>query len=563
MIVDGPGAGAEAVPVTEPEERDAVITVLADRRRPGASGAAQAGAELDLPGSESSHPGPPDYDEGVSSPALRGHVPHENGGLSPAVTKMLLAGLPGQEPAPRSAVDAVLGAPPRPTGPITPIAAAGYITARIRALAYTGRAHEAADLADRDGMFALHRSAGWAQDCTQAACYAVLAEAYLFTGRLRDSAACARFSLEYGRDAPDDRCVFRALSVLAAALAAGGELGCAQAAVDEAVKIGAPAGWITQYTGGPLLLAEVLIRARRADITGMAQSCAVLAAVEDADAVHRCFTRYCTLVLQAARQEYREMIAGARLLTHGADAARCPPYLLNSALALASLAHVHLGESGRGLAILEGRQSPPEHSVCFELLRATAYLHLGEFRKAIESTEECVTGNPDHLVITLTSVLLRRALAFEGLGLHSLADMEFSSANHLAFDSGLLSATIGLPVGVLETLSARMALNEPEFAAKVRAAVPEGKDYSSPPERDFVVPRLSGREAVIAGWLLTDRSLPAIADELHVSINTVKSQVSALYRKFGVSSRDEATMHLRRTGLYQPADGTKEAGKNG
>ena len=180
---------------------------------------------------------------------------------------------------------------------------------------------------------------------------------------------------------------------------------------------------------------------------------------------------------------------------------------------------------------------------------------------ALEATEDCVTGVTDHSIITLTSVLLRRALAYEALGLHRLADMEFSTANHLAFESGLFSATVGLPARVLGTLSARLALHEPEFAARIGAFAPNSADLSSPPAPDFVLPRLSARETVIAGWLLTDLSLPAIADELHVSINTVKSQVSALYRKLDVSSRAEATMHLRRTGLYQPADRPKEADK--
>ncbi len=103
-------------------------------------------------------------------------------------------------------------------------AATNYTTALIWSLLYSGRAKDAADLADREGMLALHRVAATAPPCTNSASYSVLAETYLFNGRLRDSVACARFACDYAIEAADDGCLFRALGVLTAALAMNGDI---------------------------------------------------------------------------------------------------------------------------------------------------------------------------------------------------------------------------------------------------------------------------------------------------------------------------------------------------
>lgn len=498
-------------------------------------------------------PGAAGYGGPVGRSTVSGTSARTGGGeLFQAIGVILLSRLPDQPPAPRSALDTVLGARPRVAGSMSAEAATGYTTALIWSMLHSGQAKEAADLADREGMLALHRVAGTAPPCTNSACYSVLAETYLFNGRLRDSVACARFARDYAIEAADDGCLFRALGVLTAALAMNGDINLAIEFANAARQLGATREWTTQQAAGPLLLGDVLIRARQADADGIEQTCAILDRVCRHDVVYRSVTRYCQAILQSVRKDFRQLVANTRLMAQGADARLCPPHLRDVAAALESLGCVHLGEPGAALTVLDGRISPPEHSVCFELLRATAYLQLGEFRKAIDSTEVCARGHRDHNVVTLVSVLLRRALAYEALGQSASADAEYSNGIHLAYESGLLSATLGLPTAALQVLFDRMAVNEPIFAAQVNAVLPQDYEYPNRPDLSFEPPRLTQREAVLAGWLVTDLSLREIAGELHVSINTVKSQVSSLYRKLDVSSRDDATFLLRRTGLHQP-----------
>ncbi len=60
---------------------------------------------------------------------------------------------------------------------------------------------------------------------------------------------------------------------------------------------------------------------------------------------------------------------------------------------------------------------------------------------------------------------------------------------------------------------------------------------------------LTGRELAVLGLLPTDLTLREVASTLYVSLNTVKSQTRAIYRKLGVTTRDEAVVRARQLGL--------------
>ena len=62
--------------------------------------------------------------------------------------------------------------------------------------------------------------------------------------------------------------------------------------------------------------------------------------------------------------------------------------------------------------------------------------------------------------------------------------------------------------------------------------------------------RLTKREVVVLTHLTRERTLEDIARELYVTRNTVKSQVSSLYRKLGVSTRAEAIERAEELGLH-------------
>lgn len=64
--------------------------------------------------------------------------------------------------------------------------------------------------------------------------------------------------------------------------------------------------------------------------------------------------------------------------------------------------------------------------------------------------------------------------------------------------------------------------------------------------------RLTTRESVLLARLATGMTLSSIAQHEFVTLSTVKSQLRGLYRKLGVSSREDAVLVARRRGLLTP-----------
>jgi LuxR family transcriptional regulator, maltose regulon positive regulatory protein len=60
---------------------------------------------------------------------------------------------------------------------------------------------------------------------------------------------------------------------------------------------------------------------------------------------------------------------------------------------------------------------------------------------------------------------------------------------------------------------------------------------------------LTERELAVLALLPSDLRLRELAGTLYVSLNTVKSQTRAIYRKLGVTTRDEAVVRARQLGL--------------
>ena len=76
---------------------------------------------------------------------------------------------------------------------------------------------------------------------------------------------------------------------------------------------------------------------------------------------------------------------------------------------------------------------------------------------------------------------------------------------------------------------------------------------ATPRRRVEVTTPLTERELTVLRLLPTQLLNREIGRELSVSVNTVRSQVQAIYRKLGVSSRAEAVTHARQLGLLPKA----------
>jgi DNA-binding CsgD family transcriptional regulator len=250
------------------------------------------------------------------------------------------------------------------------------------------------------------------------------------------------------------------------------------------------------------------------------------------------------------REDYDGALVAATGVSGGADAALIPRLITGFATGLQAMALVHRGEAARALSFLDGVESLGEHALCFDLQRATAYLQLGENREALICTDSCIRMGAAHNLRTLSSILLRRAIANHRLGYVDVADNAFSEAFGIMVAAGAMTPLLGLAQEELELLLGRLVTRRPDLTQLVDDV--RCRAEARPRNQALVLlPSLTRRESVVADRLRSNLPLADIAESLFVSANTLKSQVHSLYVKLGASSRDEAVALLERGGFYE------------
>jgi LuxR family transcriptional regulator, maltose regulon positive regulatory protein len=165
---------------------------------------------------------------------------------------------------------------------------------------------------------------------------------------------------------------------------------------------------------------------------------------------------------------------------------------------------------------LDGPISAPDHGprkVYALLLEAIAHKALGDVSAAVYALELALdAAEPDHAVLSVI--------------LHSEPTPQPS-----------VGTTHAPPVSPVVDLLSRTA------GTRARA-----QRQDREPLRDA----LSDRETRILRFLPTHLSAPEIANELYVSVNTVKTHLRHVYAKLGVNNRKQAVEQARVLGLLAP-----------
>lgn len=136
--------------------------------------------------------------------------------------------------------------------------------------------------------------------------------------------------------------------------------------------------------------------------------------------------------------------------------------------------------------------------------------------------------------IALTLLLFVSALAFGALAAECFPSF-------VGRDAWTVALVLLLALSMLP-LSSKGALSQTERKPDVPAAAPvsvQSTDRSRTVHTLAETYQLTPREQALLAQLADGRSLPASADALDVSLNTVKSHAKALYAKCGVHSRQE------------------------
>ncbi len=197
-----------------------------------------------------------------------------------------------------------------------------------------------------------------------------------------------------------------------------------------------------------------------------------------------------------------------------------------------------------------GDRRDDHHVVCTGGLRARAALMVGDHERALSETRQCL-AEEDHPIRSLLSVAAVDAAAHDALGDLRSADVSFGMVLREAASSGARRVFRDIPPSALERLLDRagardLSVGERDMVVQVAASI---ATRDGAVDGAGVASVLSARERVVLARLAAGESPRTVALALHVSVNTVKTQMRSIYRKLGASTRAGALERARSLGV--------------
>jgi LuxR family maltose regulon positive regulatory protein len=206
-----------------------------------------------------------------------------------------------------------------------------------------------------------------------------------------------------------------------------------------------------------------------------------------------------------------------------------------------------LGRPNAALALLRDYRDT-DLAVVAALPRARALLALRDWRGA----EHCV-----RTVLTSTSAMVSRySLAEAMLFDAQLAALKGDPGRALGMIAGAIELAqddIILPFFALQDVFAPLLARHPAVASRwplppASLSIDAVMNGGRPVAADIPDP-LTDREHAVLRFLATSLSTAEIAEEMCLSVNTVKTHLAAIYRKLTASRRREAVLRARQLEL--------------
>jgi LuxR family maltose regulon positive regulatory protein len=169
--------------------------------------------------------------------------------------------------------------------------------------------------------------------------------------------------------------------------------------------------------------------------------------------------------------------------------------------------------------------------------RARIHLALGERAEARDAIEGAVARCPLHRVV----LALTRARAAHD---HAEAIDSATAAVELALRAGMLQTVASEGPVALELVEQTSSSAPPAWLDRLRRAASVGHQPGGNGPHLLIEP-LTARERDVLRFLPSRLTISEIADELYVSVNTLKFHLKVIYRKLGVRSRGEAAAIAR------------------
>jgi LuxR family maltose regulon positive regulatory protein len=206
------------------------------------------------------------------------------------------------------------------------------------------------------------------------------------------------------------------------------------------------------------------------------------------------------------------------------------------------------GQIEQARALVSTSDEPRPASAATLAVRAELQLAEGDPVGAVATLRPCLDGSAPPLVAyQRLETLLLDAVAHQRLGDLDAAATSLEHALQVAEPEGYRQVfwNLGEEVHALLLRQQQRGTAHPQLLTELLerptlSAVPS----ALPPPVALAAP-LTEREQAVLGFLDSDLSTRQIADELYVSVNTVRSQVRRIYRKLNASCRGDAVRRAR------------------
>jgi LuxR family transcriptional regulator, maltose regulon positive regulatory protein len=152
----------------------------------------------------------------------------------------------------------------------------------------------------------------------------------------------------------------------------------------------------------------------------------------------------------------------------------------------------------------------------------------------------------------LVGAFLLEAIARDALGEPAAAEEALEAALDLAEPEGVQLFFLLQPAPGLLERHARHRTAHASLIAEILNLLAGKRPAPLPTAPQPPLKPLSGSEIRVLRYLPTNLSTPEIANELHVSRNTIRTHMSHLYAKLGTHRRTEAVERARALGLLAP-----------
>ena len=335
--------------------------------------------------------------------------------------------------------------------------------------------------------------------------------------------------------------VYAARSLLEYSL---GEFDAASGYAELAREASRDSGLLESPFGAAALITELLIAVERNRLDE-AEALAPLVAAASARSDWEPLGFYCRAAISIISELYVEGLDLLRKCVQSYRRWSPPGSIVTISEGLRATLLLRLGQTDTAWDILGSLEPTQHHANCPGRFIAHLRFITGDAVGTLAAMKDCVALGDSHSSRTFVDVQLLTAAANYRLGNPALGDVSFDRALLLAVHNGMRIPFRLIPTPDMKAMLERAAMRPQPDA--VRELFTDVEDWGSHHSGDLE-PQLSDREREIVRALLTGRRTSEMADDLFISVNTVKSHLKSVYRKLGVSSRQAAIQRARELG---------------